>query len=225
VPFAAAELYMACRDTDGGVFDETLLLTNRPANGGNRGERPFGPYDQVFVVPKERVGTPRLSVAINNQRANAADCPDRDIYTRTCATTLRGRLELLLDDTSERRRDVDVDDLLAPPVLDRRARLERRAREVRVRARCVRGCTLYIPIFEAPRRGRGRTRGRSSAAGRPLAVKRATLKPSRAFQTVTVPLGAAARRAVLRAGGVRIELVVDPPAGRTVHATLTARLP
>ncbi len=214
VPFVAADLAMNCTDSDGGAFAESIRLGNLPTDRRPRGG---GPFDIALAVPREQVGRSRLTFNPPDRTvANAADCPFRDLYTRTCTVSVRGAA-LVLDLVHS-----DDDDLLAPPPLFR-AKVTRGARRAEVRATCRSGCGVRIRVFlPGGRLGPRRGFATAAAAVRPLAVRRVTLKPSRQAQTVSLPLGAAARAAARRAGALVLEVTLDPPQGRTVTRSVVA---
>lgn len=217
VPFLSAALFMSCTDKQGNVFDETIELGNVPPGGRRSG----APFDVELQVPREDVGRERLIFTPPSQaKANLESCPFKDVDTTTCIAGVRNP-KLVLDLIES-----DAGDLLAPlgPI---KPTITRGARRAQTRATCKAGCRIRIRVF-LPRGRLGRASAAAApvaaAAARALAERRLTLKPSPRPQLVTLPLGAAARAAAKRAGGLRLELTLDPPAGRTVTRSALAPL-
>lgn len=214
VPFVSADLFMSCTDKQGSVFDESIQLGNLPLGGGRAGG---GPFDVAFSLPREQVGREQIVVTPPSQaRANGVDCPSREVDTRTCIAAVRSpRLVLDLIESDE-------DELIAPlgPIAPK---VTKGARRAQTRATCPAGCRVRIRVF-LPRGRLGRASAVAAAAARPLAQRSLTLRPSSRPQLVALPLGAAARAAAKRAGALRLELTLDPPAGRTVTRSALAPL-
>ncbi len=217
VPFVAASLSMGCIDEQGRPFVETIELGNLPSGRRPRGG---GPFDLKYAIPRERMGDARITFGPYDRTvSNAADCPFRDVYTRTCTVAVRGAA-LVLDLVSSRE---EPDDGLLAPLGPITPRVTRGARRATTRATCPAGCRARIRVF-LPGGRLGRSFAIPSAA-RPLASRSLTLKPSRRPQTIALPLGAAARAAARRAGALRLELTLDPPKGRTVSRAVVVPVP
>jgi hypothetical protein len=108
------------------------------------------------------------------------------------------------------------DDLLEPLV--RKAKLAGDGTATTFTFTCGAGCTLTARVYTG---GGG---PRAAAAGGPLATKRVTLAHG-GTRKVTLRFGKAARRAIKRAGGARLDLSVKPLAGgKAVHRTVILRL-
>ena len=147
----------------------------------------------VLIKPST-VGTPVITVPIN-RRLPDESCP-RYAYTprASCIYRLKGTLTLRLVP--------DIDVFTAPT----RAHFDRNASRASVSTRCGASCTATVTV--RPLRGPG------------SATRGATLRP-RAARTITVPLAAAVRTAVLKSGGAR--LTVTYRTGRVSRA-FTQRL-
>jgi hypothetical protein len=111
------------------------------------------------------------------------------------------------------------DDLLFPLVPETGpAKLDASGRTASTTVTCGSGCSGTMKAFAA-----GGSPRAVAAAARALATKRFTAKPGRPTK-VTVRLSPRARRAVKRAGGVRLVLDLRPKGGKPVRRVVGARL-
>ncbi|MDW5598515.1 hypothetical protein VSS74_29410 [Conexibacter stalactiti] len=230
LPFLSAELPMTCTDSDGGVGDESVIVSNVTRQGTRAAPSRF----HVGIdMPTGALSLSGYEWDLKRSESALRTCPGRDYYTRVCTTTLDGTVRFLplrSDDRDTPRSGGSgggggggVDDIA--PKVEGAATLSAGAKTARVKVRCITGCRARMSVFLPPRGGR-KPRGKSSAAAAPLASRTVTLAPGRPTATaVTVALGAAARRAVAAAGSARVEVVLDPPVGATVRRSLSARLP
>ena len=108
----------------------------------------------------------------------------------------------------------DDDDLFIP--LPGSAKLAPSAASATVAVLCPAGCKGVAVATPLARRAR------AAAAAKPLARTRFSAKPG-ARRTVTLRFGAKARRAIRRAGGVRIALSVTPAGGAPIRRTAVVR--
>jgi hypothetical protein len=106
----------------------------------------------------------------------------------------------------------------APPAASK-AKLDRGARSVSTTVTCAAGCTGSIKAFA----GGAAPRAVAAAARKALASRRFVAAAGQAT-TVSLKLPARARRAVRRAGGVRLVVAMTPAGGAPVTKTVTAKL-
>lgn len=229
LPFLAAELPMTCTDSDGGVGEESVIVSTVARQGVRAPPSRFHVRLDMIAGPGGDIG---LEWDMKRSESALRTCQGRDYYTRVCTTTLDGTVKFLRvrDGDSKPQRGGGgsgggggLDDVA--PKVEAPARLSAGASTARVKVRCITGCRARVRIFLPPRVGRARL-GKVSAATDPLAVRTVTLAPGRrSASAITVGLDAAARRAVAQAGGARVDVTLDPPVGATVHRSLSARLP
>jgi hypothetical protein len=204
----------------------TGALANIPRVSVWNGSEPADAFDTAFFLPKEATDQGKIIQLLEQTPAQKAACALREPWTKSCTLDWSGTLTFDLVDVLKVTPDLDPGDLFVPvepkPARQRprgsRMRVPRRASvapdgsKASVKVDCPAGCSGTVRAFAAGSRsaaaghpaerthsaGRGR-----SAATRPLAARHFSAKPGRPVK-VTLRFRGAARRAVRRAGGVRL---------------------
>lgn len=209
-PFMHVAIPATCVDNQGGppnVGDLDLSNTSPLQD-------PRAPFSWQFKLDPGRIGEQQLSWKANRIVPTAA-CPGTSDATVACNATFKGQLTM----------NRVPDEQLAPAaVVAPSVAVAPGGRSVSTRARCRQqpACAMEVWIYVPPKRRGGRAR--AGAGVKPLAHRTLSLSPSDRWSTITVPLGAAAQRTALQAGGV--EVVVEGRARKagTVSRTLTAKV-
>jgi hypothetical protein len=220
-PFADVTLLWTC--TGPTTFPSALLLPNLPGPDGN------GPFDLAFTMPAQASSMGKV-IQLVNKDVPTDQCPLRNASTTTCTLHLEGQVTFQRIGQHTEQAAASDDDLLTPlgpksqvedllTPLVKKAKLAGDGNATTFTFTCGAGCTLTARVYG----GGGGVRAASAPA--PLATKRITLAHG-GTRHVTMRFGKKARRAIRRAGGVRLQLVARPlHGGRAVTRTLTLRLP
>ena len=216
---------------------------------GTGSEIPFGPFDEPFSMPHEAIGMGKI-IQLLQSSATGIRCPGYSDGTVSCALNWKATVTFVrtaqrelgpgggdpsdgldesdiplppqpapgLDESDIPDPPSPLDDLVIP-MPPKRAKLSAGAERAKLSLTCSVACAGTATAYAA-KIGAG-----SAAAGRPLARVRFKGAARRAT-TVVVRFGPAARRAIRRARGVRIQLRVSPRAGgKPVRRTVVLRLP
>lgn len=223
-PFGMLSLLWTC--TGPVSFPSGLALPNVADATGS------APFDLAFSLPAEASSMGKV-IQLVNQDVPFERCPLHNAYTTACTLHLEGQVTFVR--TGQRTEQVPQapatdDDLLTPlppkpsdadllePLVRKSAKLSADGARTTFTFTCGAGCTLTAHAYP----GGGGVRAAASA--RALATKRVTLARG-GTRTVTMRFGTAARRAIRRAGGVRLALSVQPRAGgKAVRRGVTLKL-
>jgi hypothetical protein len=220
-PFSDITLLWTC--TGPSTFPSALVLPNLAGPDGN------GPFDIAFALPAEASGMGKV-IQLVNKDVPTDQCPLRTPSTTTCTLHLEGQVTFQRIGQHTEQPPASGDDLLTPlgpkktvedllTPLVKKAKLAGDGSATTFTFTCGAGCTLTARVYG----GGGGPRAASAPA--PLATKRITLAHG-GTRHVTMRFGKSVRRAIKRAGGVRLQLVVKPlDDGRAAKRTLTLRLP
>jgi hypothetical protein len=209
--------------------------------GGSDKQIPHGPFDEPFEMPHEAIGMGKI-IQLLESSATGSKCPGYADGTASCVLSWRATVTFVrtaqwdsgsggggqpdsgddgLDESviplpPKPQPSSDLDESLIP-MPPKRAKLTAGARRAKLSLTCSVACSGTATAYP-------RQRG-AAAAGRPLArvrFKGAARRPT----TVVLRFGPSARRAIRRAGGVRLQLRVSPQAGGDpVRRTVALRLP
>jgi hypothetical protein len=220
-PFSEITLLWTC--TGPSSFPSGLPLPNVPAASGE------GPFDVVFSLPPD-ASTMGKVIQLVDKDVALDTCPLHSGYSTSCTLHLQGQVTFTRTGQSVVQPPASDGDLLTPlgpkpkpddlltPLISTRAKLAADGSRTTFTFTCGAGCTLTAHVYG----GGGRLR--AAAAARPLATKRITLAHG-GTRRVTIRFGKAARRAIKRAGGARLELVAKPiGGGAAVKRTLALKL-
>jgi hypothetical protein len=219
-PFSDITLLWTC--TGPTTFPSALLLPNLAGPDGT------GPFDISFSLPAE-ASTMGKIIQLVNKDVPTDQCPLRNPSTTTCTLHLQGQVTFQRIGQNTEQPPPSDDDLLEPlgpkktvedllTPLVKKAKLAADGSATTFSFTCGAGCTLTARVYG----GGGGPRAASAPA--PLATKRITLAKG-GTRKVTMRFGKKARRAIKRAGGVRLQLVTKPlHGGRATKRTLTLRL-
>jgi hypothetical protein len=201
-----------------------------------------GPFDQAFDMPHEAIGMGKI-IQLLDANVSGARCPGHGDHTASCVLNWKATVTFVR--TAQRELGPgggdqspdggsDPDGCLIPmpqpdpacpdpdeeliPMLPKAATLSAGAQQAKLKLTCRAACSGSATAYPA-------RRGARSSALRPLARTRFTGKAGRPI-TIVLRFRPKARRAIRRAGAVRIELRVAPAAGgRTVQRNVVLRLP
>jgi hypothetical protein len=189
----------------------TGALVNIPRVSVWNGLEPEDAFDTSFFLPKEATDQGKIIQLLEQTPAQKAACSFKDPWTKSCALDWSGTLTFELVDVVKVDPNPNLDELFVPIEPEKphakpqggRVRVPRRASlapngsKASVQVECPAGCSGSVRAYAA---GRG---AKASARPRPLAVRRFSAQPGRAAK-VTLRFKGTARRAVRRAGGVRL---------------------
>ena len=219
------------------------LSLGSPATGHNH------PFEQFFEMPHEAIGMGKI-IQLLQRTVTGNNCPGYGEYTETCSLTWKATVTFTRTFTAEigepevkpapqeeqpqqqppAKDDLDdifiplpepkpaehddMEDLIVP--LPARANLDASGSQATVGVLCRTGCSgtaVATPL----------SRGARAAAAKALARARFTAKPGRST-TIRLRFGTKARRAIRRAGGIRVALSVRPNGGVPQRRTITLRI-
>jgi hypothetical protein len=199
---------------------------------------PLGGFDQTFDMPHEAIGMGRI-IQLLDLRVTGENCPGYGDHTASCV--LEWNATVTFDRTAQHELgsgggqppagggapgNVIPTPPPAPsdPILDEdlipmpRASLSRNAAQAKLRLTCSVACSGSAVAYPA-------RRGAHSSAAKALGRARFNAAAGRPT-TVRLRLAPSARRAIRRAGAIRIELRASPRAGgAAVRRTVVVRLP
>jgi hypothetical protein len=238
--YAAGRLDAQVPENGNPVFDvrifETLNVTMNcnlgvgayPKKYESTGPVGSGWWDTRIQVPRSQVGQEQIVLPLNGGRKGQA-CHGWNQYTTLCEHSFEGTIVFKKIGWEELPHDPD--ELLVPltkpaepnapaaakPIVEAvttAARLTRTG--VSVPVSCPTGCSGTATVTIAGRKAR-------AAAAKALARKTFTVAPG-ATRAVAVAIPKRARKAVRRAGGVRLTLDVTPTGGTRTTKRLAVRL-
>jgi hypothetical protein len=225
-PFAFVAVPWSCT-SQGLQFPSGLLTPNLPNADGE------GPYDTVVTIPDEAISMGKY-IEIVNKDVPLEQCPLKNATTVTCTLHLQGQVTFTrtgqhvvqveatpMDPTEP----APIEPLVTPEKVKSlleakgKAKLSGDGGTTSFTFTCGAGCTLVAHVYSA---GGGL---RAAAAPHALASKRIVLAHG-GTKRVTMRFGKAARRAIRRAGGIRLVLSAKPIAGgKPVTRSQTVKLP
>jgi hypothetical protein len=189
----------------------TGALVNLPRLSVWNGSEPADAFDTAFFLPKEATDQGKIIQLLEQTPAQKAACALTQPWTTSCTLDWTGKLTFDLVDVLKVTPDLDAGDLFVPVEpqqpqpkrggkgvrVPRRGSLAPNGSKASVTVECPAGCTGTVRAYAAgSRAGRG-------AAASVLATRRFAAPPGRSAK-VTLRFRGAARRAVRRAGGVRL---------------------
>jgi hypothetical protein len=92
LPFLSVDLFMACTDSDGGSFDETVTISN--VSPQKRKPVPTRFHVNADITEADVDGR-GMEWTLRRSDSGKRGCPGGDYYTRVCTTTLTGTLRFL----------------------------------------------------------------------------------------------------------------------------------
>jgi hypothetical protein len=206
-------------------FDEVAIpascsgaLVNIPRISVWNGSEPANAFDTAFFLPKEATDQGKIIQLLEQTPAQKAACALREPWTKSCTLDWSGKLTFDLVDVMKVTPDLKDEVLLLPLLpepakpkpagvrVPRRAKLAPNASKASVQVTCAAGCSGTVRAY--------------AAGPAPLAKRSFSAKPGRATK-VTLRFRGPARRAVRRAGGVR--LVVTAAGARRTAIARTGR--
>ena len=220
-----------------------LLAGNRGGIAVTNGDAlfPNGPFDTPFDMPHEAIGMGKI-IQLLDDTVTGSRCPGYRDGTVSCSLAWSAKVTFVrtgqqeigpVPDPAPGDEDLvvplpgDDEDLVIPlPGPDEdliiplppRGKLSPRAERAQLSLRCATACSGQATAFAAQDRGH-------ASASRALARTRFTGAPGRTT-TVTLRFRPQARRAIRRAGGVRVVLGVTPrTGGRPTRRTVLLQLP
>ncbi len=188
-------------------------------------------WDDEFTMPAGSVGTEEIRIPVSGQ-VTGPECPGFDEETTLCE--LSWTADVVFKRTGWAEVPGDGDDLFVPlvpdpqpqpqpqpqpvqPAFDTPAGAKLSTSALSVPVSCATGCSGTATVTLA---GGG---ARAAAAGRPLARKQFTVAPG-ATKRIAITIPKRSRKAVKRAGGVRVTLAVTPTGGTRTTKRLTVKL-
>ena len=217
--------------------------------GGTGGALQSNPWEQFFEMPHEAIGMGKI-IQLLTKENSGVKCPGYYDMTEHCSLSWKATVTFVRTShtTTDEMEDLiptppappqdpampapldptepapptpptpqlpprdDMDDLLIP--LPNGAKLDKHATKAILRVLCPTGCTGTAVATAA----RG-AKARAAAKAKPLARTRFTAPAGRPA-TVTLRFGARARRAIRRAGGIKVALDVTPKGGARRRKTV-----
>lgn len=218
-PFSAVSLPWTCTGM-GMSMDSALILPNLESEGYDQ-----GPFDLAFDLPAEAMSMGKIIQLVDRDVA-AGQCPLHNAYTVSCTmhsqgvvTLTRTRLSTGSDDPDDSTPEPLTPPATTPPgptasdpetdlgpLVPRKGKIARDAKSASVTVGCTAACSITVQAYA------GGAGVRAAARPRALATRRITL-PAAGSRRVTERFGAAARRAIKRAHGVRIDVTAQPKGG------------
>jgi hypothetical protein len=206
----------------------TGALANIPRLSVWDGSDPADAFDTAFFLPKEATDQGKIIQLVEQTPAQKAACALAQPWTQSCTLSWSGTLTFDLVDVLKVDPNLAVDELLLPlepqptqPAqrggrmqVPRRASLAPNGSKASVQVTCPAGCSGTVRAYAAGATARSAAAGERAARGarvstgrsagrRALAARRFSAKPGRSVK-VTLRFRGTARRAVRRAGGVRL---------------------